>query len=223
MTSLSFIWKGCSAVLLEVNGLTVLVDPGNHFSMDEVAELTRGGGPDAILYTHEHSGHFDPDFLSSILREFSAPPVLVVNKGVFRAVRRWVDWDRLIKVKEGESIQISGMRVHTLRAVHPGIHPVVFLLEIGGKAIFHGDSTGFSRMLEAFSPVDLAFVPSGSPSPNASPKEAVRIVRALVPRVTVPFHGDEGELREVERRIELANLDIRVILPDAGRKISLEL
>ncbi len=216
---ISFLWKGCSAILLRVQDLVLLMDPGNHFTIDEIRGITEH--VDAVFYTHEHTGHFDPDFLRSLIDEFS--PHMIVNKGVFRTIRRWVDWDRLIKLKEGESAEILGMRVHALRAVHPGIHPVVFLLEMGGKAVFHGDSTGFSHMFEAFSPVDLAFVPSGSPSPNASPKEAVRIVRALVPKVVVPFHGDPSELQEVERRIRLANLNTEVIIPELGELVTLEI
>ncbi len=216
---ISFLWKGCSAILLRVQDLNLLMDPGDHFTIDELRSITER--IDAVFYTHEHTGHFDPDFLSSLIREFS--PYMIVNKGVFRTIRRWVDWDRLIKLKEGESTEVLGMRVHALRAVHPGVHPVVFLLEIGGKAIFHGDSTGFSHMFEAFSPVDLAFVPSGSPSPNANPKEAVRIIRALVPRVVVPFHGDSSELQEVERRVRLANLNTKVILPEPGELFTLEI
>ncbi len=216
---ISFLWKGCSAVLLKVRDLNLLMDPGNHFTIEELRDTA--GRIDAVFYTHEHTGHFDSDFLSSLIREFS--PYMIVNKGVFRTIRRWVDWDRLIKLKEGESTEVLGMRVHALRAVHPGIHPVVFLLEIEDKAVFHGDSTGFSHMFEAFSPVSLAFVPSGSPSPNASPKEAVRIIRALVPQVVVPFHGDPSELQEVERRVKLANLNTKVIVPEPGEMVTLEI
>lgn len=216
---ISFLWKGCSAVLLKISGgISILMDPGDHFSLEEVDDFA--GSVDVVMYTHEHSGHFDPKFLDDLVRKYS--PYIVVNKGVFRTIRRRVDWDKLINLKEGESAELLGMKVHALKAVHPGIHPVVFLLEVMGKALFHGDSTAFSRMFEAFSPVDLAFIPSGSPSPSASPKDAVRIARSLIPNVVVPFHGNESELREVEESIRLSNLDVEVIVPPLGEPVTLE-
>ena len=216
---MSFIWKGCSALLLKLSELDLLVDPGNLFTIEELERYTEK--VDLVMYTHEHTGHFDPDFLRELIDRYD--PFMVVNKGVFRTIRRWVDWDKLVKLKEGEMAEVQGIRIHALRAVHPGVHPVVFLLELDDGAIFHGDSSGFSHMFEAFSPVDVAFVPAGSPSPNASPKEAVRIVRALAPRIVVPIHGDEREIEEVEQRIRWASLNVQVIRPVMGKLTYIEI
>ena len=209
---ISFVWKGYSSILLNIEDLSILLDPSNNFTLEELEDLT--DKVDIVAYTHEHSGHFDMDFLMSLIERYN--PYMVVNKGVFRLIRRKVDWDKLFKLKSGEMLELGGTRIHALRAVHPGIHPVVFLIEIGGKAIFHGDSTGFTHMFEAFSPVNLAFVPVGKPSPNASPKDAIRIIKALSPRVVVPFHGDEREIEDLELKVKLANLNVEVIKPVLG-------
>ncbi|RDD53640.1 MAG: MBL fold metallo-hydrolase, partial [Candidatus Korarchaeota archaeon NZ13-K] len=168
-----FLWKGSSAVYIDSGDLRVLIDPASFFSPVELLQL---GGPDLILFTHEHSDHFDPDSLEAILTEFDAR--VICNPGVHRVLRRRFG-ERVLRIRDGEMLEL-GARVHALRAVHPGHHPVVLLLEMGGKAIFHGDGSGFSGAFQTFSPVDLAFIPVGSPSPNSSPSEAVRIVRAVV-------------------------------------------
>jgi L-ascorbate metabolism protein UlaG (beta-lactamase superfamily) len=44
-----------SCLLIEVSGAKILIDPSGH-EKDRVNEL---GKLDAVLYTHEHSDHFD--------------------------------------------------------------------------------------------------------------------------------------------------------------------
>lgn len=213
-----FIWKGSSAVYIELDGLGILIDPASLFSANDIASL--GGDLKVVLYTHEHSDHFDPSSLGELLSEFDA--TVVCNPGVHRVLKRRYG-ERLLRIKDGEMVEVNGITVHALRAVHPGYHPVVLLLEVGGISIFHGDGTGFSRNFQAFSPVDLAFIPVGFPSPNSSPSEALRIARALVPRVAVPFHGTDDEIAEFSGKIKLAKLDIEIITPRFGEEVNLTL
>jgi L-ascorbate metabolism protein UlaG (beta-lactamase superfamily) len=212
---LIFVWKGSSAVYLRVEGVSLLIDPSSLFSIDEINGL---GGLDIVLFTHEHSDHFDIASLNSMIEEFR--PRVVGNPGAYRMARRSSD---IIRIRDGEMIEFEGVKVHALRSVHPGHHPVVFLLEIGSISIFHGDSTGFSKSFSAFSPVDLAFIPVGSPSPNSSPSEAVRIARAVVPSLAVPIHGDDSERSEFIERIKLSNLNIKTLLPEIGEIVTLDL
>ncbi len=210
-----FVWKGSSAVYLRAEGVSVLIDPSSLFTIDEINDL---GGLDIVLFTHEHSDHFDIASLNSMIDEFN--PRVVGNPGAYRIARRSSD---IIRIKDGEMLEFEGIRIHALRSVHPGHHPVVLLLEMGRVSIFHGDSTGFSKSFSAFSPVNLAFIPVGSPSPNSSPSEAVRIARAVVPGVAVPIHGDDNERSEFIRKIELSNLNIKTLLPEIGEIVTLDL
>jgi L-ascorbate metabolism protein UlaG (beta-lactamase superfamily) len=212
---LIFVWKGSSAVYLRAEGIGVLIDPSSLFSIDEVRDL---GGLDIVLFTHEHSDHLDIATLNSMIDEFN--PHVVGNPGAYRIARRSSD---IIRIREGEMIEFEGIKVHALRAVHPGYHPIVLLLEVGRVSIFHGDSTGFSKSFSAFSPVDLAFIPVGSPSPNSSPSEAVRIARAVVPNLAVPIHGDDSERSEFVERIKSSDLNIKTLLPEIGEIVTLDL
>ncbi len=218
---ISFLWKGCSAILLKLDKLNVLIDPGNIFSLEELERLLDDEGLNIVMYTHEHSGHFDLALLREIVDKYN--PYIIANKGVFRLIRRLTDRDKVIKLRGGEMAALLDTRIHALRAVHPGVHPLVFLIEHGSKAVFHGDSTGFSHAFEAFSPVDLAFIPVGSPSPNASPNEAIRIIRALAPKVVVPIHGTTEEIADAEHKVRRAGFDIKVVKPEEGKFINIEI
>ncbi len=218
---ISFLWKGCSAISLKLDNLNILIDPGNILSLEELESFLSDGNLNIVMYTHEHSGHFNPILLKEIVSKYD--PYIIANKGVFRLIRRWINRDKVMKLKGGEMVTILETTIHALRAVHPGVHPLVFLIEHGGKAIFHGDGTGFSQIFEAFSPVDLAFVPAGNPSPNASPNEAVRIIKVLAPKVAVPIHGTDEELSDVEHKIRRAGFDVEVVKPEKGKFTNIEI
>jgi len=193
-------------VYLEVSGLSILIDPGDHVKPDEVSKV------DVLLYTHEHSGHYDYMNLMAIYEAYK--PHLVVNKGVFKLIRRKVDDERLTKLKAGEMVDLGDVKVHALRAVHPGVHPLVYLVEVKDKAIFHGDSSAYSSYFQAFSPVDIAFLPVGKPSPNASPKDASRMAKDLAPLISVPVHGDPQEMEDFQLRVKAMGLETKVIVPE---------
>ena len=211
---MKFMWAGCSAIHLEVEDKSILIDPGDLIKPDEVNRV------DVVAYTHEHSGHYDHMNLMAIYKAHN--PYLVVNKGVFKLIRRKVPDERLIKLKTGEMVNLEGLKVHALRAVHPGLHPLVYLFEVRGKAIFHGDSSGYSSYFQAFSPVELAFVPVGKPSPNASPKDAARILKDLVPTISVPIHGRRDEMKDLSLKMKAMGLETRVIIPEERVYYSLE-
>src|SRR5579875_3753804 len=52
---------GHSCLLVEIAGQRLLIDPGTFSDFDGVAEL------DAILVTHQHADHLDPDRLPALL------------------------------------------------------------------------------------------------------------------------------------------------------------
>lgn len=59
----------------------------------------------------------------------------------------------------------------------------------------------------------LAFVPTGRPSPTASPDDAAGMVRALEPYVTVPVHGMFEEMKALE---DIVDKETTVIIPAAN-------
>lgn len=213
---ISFVWKGNSAVYVKVKGQRILIDPASSFSLGDVEAL---GGLDAVLFTHEHSDHFDLSTLEGLVSKFDSP--VVCNPGVYKVLRRRRRGEGFLKIKDGEMLKLGGMTVHALKAVHPGYHPLVLLLEIGNFSLFHGGATGFSRSFQAFSPVDLAFIPVGYPSPTSTPSEALRIAKVLAPRVAVPIHGTDEERREFSEKIKKAKLNLEVISPFSGEEITL--
>lgn len=149
---------GHSAVLLETSGARVLVDPGT-FS-DAWHGLT---GLDAILVTHQHPDHADPEKLPELVAANPGARV-IVEPGVLKAVDLG---ERGEGLSADSSVTIGGLTVATVGGRHAVIHRdmpmignigLVFSAE-GEPTLFHpGDS------LDAVPQgIDLLAVPAMAP------------------------------------------------------------
>lgn len=69
----------------------------------------------------------------------------------------------------------------------------MFLLEVDGLRIFHGGDSGYSQSIKDLGRADVAFLPTGDPSPTASPEDAMKMALDLSPKLVVLFHGSPEE------------------------------
>ena len=91
---------GHSCIELDAGGVRVLFDPGTFSSFDDVK------GVDAIVVTHQHADHLDPDAIDSLRAEnpdavwFAEPQTaqLLADKGV-----------EATATKAGETYDVAGV------------------------------------------------------------------------------------------------------------------
>jgi L-ascorbate metabolism protein UlaG (beta-lactamase superfamily) len=171
---------GHSCVLLDTGAARLLIDPGN-FSAD-FEELT---GIDAVLVTHQHPDHLDPERLPALLKA-NPQARLVVDSGTGGQLGATkIDVEPEI-VEPGTAVQIGGARVEVLGGRHAEIHPDIPVIPnnaylVDGTHLHPGDS--YTPPPE---PVDVLFLPTGAPWLKVS--EAVDYLRAVAPRTAVPIH-----------------------------------
>lgn len=161
---------GHSSVLVEVSGRRILIDPGN-FS-DAWHSLT---DLDAILVTHLHPDHIDPQHVPALI---AANPQAAVH--VEPQVLTVVDLPTARPVRADTSLDLGGVTVAAVGGLHAVIHRDIprignvglVVSAEGEPVLFHpGDS------LEAVpSGVDVLAVPAYGPW--AAMKETVDFVRA---------------------------------------------
>ncbi len=159
---------GHACVRIEHDGTTVVIDPGVFTDAAAVA-----GGVDAVLITHEHFDHYQPD----LLRAANAPVFTIA--AVAEKVRADLP-DLPVTVVAPEETFDVGLPVRAVGEMHAVIHPEFeritnsgYVLTLGDTKVYHpGDA-----LTEPGEAVDVLLVPSSAPWLKAS--EAVDFARAV--------------------------------------------
>ena len=199
-----------SGVALKTAGTVIVVDPA--FVDPDVFEEV-----DAILITHEHFDHLDPDVVEAVQRRTGC--LVVSDRESYRRLRAAVPENRLVAVDVGDEVDLEGVEVYVEESNHPpATRPVTYVIEgEGGVKVYHtSDSLPFRRMEEIgrrFTP-DVAFCTVGI-APGASLTTGVEVAELVRPRLAVPYHG-----RGFERFCRLLSSrapDVECLATEVGR------
>jgi L-ascorbate metabolism protein UlaG (beta-lactamase superfamily) len=170
---------GHSCVRLEHDGAVLVIDPGSF------TERAAYDGVDAVLITHEHGDHLDPDVLAE---ELGRRPAVTVHTNA--AVVSKLDpalGGVVHTVESGQPFTAAGMSVRAFGGLHADIHPdiprVPNLGFLVNDSVYH---PGDSFDLPGDARIDTLLVPVSAPWLKIS--EAVDFVRALAPRRALALH-----------------------------------
>jgi L-ascorbate metabolism protein UlaG (beta-lactamase superfamily) len=170
---------GHAAVLVEVAGQRILIDPGA-FSAAEVFGLE---GLDAIVVTHQHADHIDRDRVGGLLSR---------NPGAVRLSdpETAADVGGFTAHTDGDVVTLGDVTLRGVGTTHAEILPMIprvtntgLLVSADGEpTLFHpGDSYA-----SAPGQVDVLATPLWAPWAKVS--ETVEFIRSVAPRALFPIH-----------------------------------
>jgi L-ascorbate metabolism protein UlaG (beta-lactamase superfamily) len=175
---------GHACVRIETGSTTLVLDPGGWSEREAVADA------DAVLVTHEHPDHLDPDNLRA-----ADAPVYTIEAVARQIAEQAPDLsERVTVVSPGDALDL-GVPATVVGEKHAVIHPDLqhfdnsgYLLEVEGKRLFHpGDA-----ITEHPDGVDLLFLPIHAPWNKVA--EVIEYGRAVGAPLSVAIH--DGLLNE---------------------------
>ena len=186
---------------------TVLFDPGNFsHGFEGITGLS------AILITHQHPDHADPQRLPALVQ---ANPGAALYADPQTAALLGGDW-RAVHV--GDEFAVGGLTIRGVGGRHAVIHPELPVID--NISYLLGDAEHPAQLMH---PGDALFVPDEPvrvlATPAAAPwmkiSEAVDYLRAVAPTHAVPIHQGivAPEARGIfyGRLTEMGNTDFRVL------------
>jgi L-ascorbate metabolism protein UlaG (beta-lactamase superfamily) len=190
-------WLGHGTFLLETDGNRILIDAwvmGNPACHDGIGDL---GDLDAMLITHPHFDHI-ADAVD--IAKAKSPQVVSIPETSAWLGSKGVE--HLIEMNKGGTVEVAGVKVHMVHAVHScgitdgdqtlyGGEAAGYVVELANrfKIYFAGDTAVFSDMalIGKLLEPDLAVLPIGDHY-TMGPRSAAEAIRLLGVKTVVPAH-----------------------------------
>ncbi len=198
---------GHATIGIEWDGKHIYLDP-----CTSETDFKRLPKADAILITHHHDDHFDPEAVE-MLRQ--SDTVIIAN-GV---VAPMIEGAEALGVG-GSTYMNSWLAVEAVPAYNverTQYHPRErgdngYIIEVAGRRIYVGGDTELTPEMLAVSDIDYLFLPVNLPY-TMTVEMAVEAARTIRPRVFYPFHTVGTPAEEVARIAEmLKDENIEVVI-----------
>jgi len=202
-----------SGVVIRTAEATIIIDPADLLLSSDIEKL-KTLGVDLLFYTHGHGDHFA---LASALEIFKATQAYVVAEpGVAAQLRGKILPSRLRGAAAGKTLSAGKLKLDLIVGQHVG--PILLVrIQAGDIRIFHGGDSGYVPLSDF--PADVAILPTGRPSPTASPEAAFRMASDLKPQVVVTVHGSDAQNAEFKKKVRAGLKETTVVIPEPGKMV----
>lgn len=113
-------------------------------------------------------------------------------------------------VRDGPKFNLDGIKVELHRGVHP--RPIIqYRVKIGRLRMFHAADSGYWPVGKE--KVDIAFLPTGNPSPTCAPGVALAMAMDMRPTFAVAVHGEDHQHRKFKELVERELPKTTVVIP----------
>jgi len=187
-------WIGQGGYILKSQSTEIIIDPYLSDIVNKVANRPRLVPPpimpreiraDAVICTHNHLDHLDPDAIAEIDREkilFIAPSDCVSHL-------KELGCNHIHPLDEGQDIKIGDFRLTAVFADH-SVPAIGLVVNCEGLTLYFSGDTLYNEKLEKirfFNP-DAMFICINGKLGNMNVDEVVMLTKIINPRLAVPTH-----------------------------------
>lgn len=198
-----------SCLLIEINGKTILIDPGNYSYDAKVLDINALEKLDYLLITHEHSDHMYIPFIQEILAKFPNLPIITNSSAQEKLTAEGIK-------STTESVDIIKIQTVPHERVFGTEPPTNVLFNIADTLTHPGDSLHFASQTPILAlPVQ---------APWCSLTQVVEFAVSLKPQVVLPIHDwhwNDAARAAFYKRLEdyFAKNGIKFLSLETGQKV----
>lgn len=193
-------WLGQAGLLIETQGVKIMIDPYLSDSVGKANPEKHRRIPvdesylhmelDALICTHNHLDHVDPESVEQILKQKKPMTVLVPWDG-WNALRQYGGAHNYVMFnRHTEWTLTDGIRLKAVKAEHSDLTAIGVIIEAEGKTLYITGDTLYNTEIFADLPaeIDYLFVPVNGAGNNMNAADAKRFAEKCGAKTVVPVH-----------------------------------
>lgn len=193
-------WLGQAGLCFQYDNLCILTDPYLSYSVDRInPAMVRRYAPDngffdikpnAIVLTHSHLDHTDPETLKRYLDSAVEPVTVLASPAAWAVVRQFGGMHNYVQFSRHTQWTYEGIRFKGVLADHSDPGAIGFIMEAGGKCIYVTGDTLYNSDVVADVGIcpDWVFLPINGRGNNMNCEDASFFVRDIGAKNAVPLH-----------------------------------
>jgi L-ascorbate metabolism protein UlaG (beta-lactamase superfamily) len=215
----AFIYAGYAGVLIRTKDHVVALDPSSLFSKvkDKIRHL------DLITYSHSHYDHYELKDAIALYKKTDAPIISEIS--MVEELRKKIPEEKVLSdsevhqsYRDGPKFKLGSITTELHRGVHP--RPIIqFRVSIGRLKVFHAADSGYWPVNKK--KVDVAFLPTGMPSPTCHPAVALAMAMDIRPAFAVAVHGKDEQHQKFKDLVEHELPETTVVIPRVNELVIL--
>ncbi|SPF40892.1 putative metal-dependent hydrolase [Syntrophobacter sp. SbD1] len=197
--SLRISFLGHASLMMDFHDKHIYIDPWSH-----VADFSKMPKADIILFTHEHSDHFDLEALKELCSENTLvvmPEICAAKYGEGIIMK-----NEDVKIIQGLKIEgvpaynivekrASGFPYH-LKGIGNG-----YVITFGDKRVYIAGDTEKIPEMDELSEIDIAFLPVEPPD-TMTVEMAADTVKAIKPKIFYPYRYGDTDINELKELLK---------------------
>ncbi len=191
-------YLGQAGLLFENHGFKIMIDPYLSDSVNRVANRPRTLpipiNPedircDAVICTHNHLDHYDPETVSHFIDENSNITVLA-PKSVWDEVRKIGGNNNYVLFNRHTEWTQNGIKFTAVKAEHSDITPIGVIIDDGERKYYVTGDTLYNEEIFGDIPSDIyaLFLPVNGVGNNMNMTDAARFAKRINAKRAVPIH-----------------------------------
>ena len=195
-------WIGQGGLLLESDGISVMVDPYLSNYCEKVnpqsyrrapidpkyLELT----PDVLVFTHDHIDHYDPDTAPAYLAKTDKKMLVLGPTSAWKLARANGNGHNYVEFNPHTQWTQGGLRFYAVKAAHSDPYAIGVIIEelCTGKKLYITGDTLYNTDVVKDLPKDIyaVFLPINGVGNNMNAEDAARFAEDIGAKYAVPVH-----------------------------------